>query len=410
MVVRVLTLVLAIGGANLHAAEISFPRDFFVDDIHGQSCHQRGSDHFDVYWDWIGDLADIDGSQFNADGTSLTVKHGQVSRRWAALLDLTYDAASTDSEERTRRMVDLLTYLAEREMLFSTPTLKELKKGKCWKDGNTKAKCPSHTTEHATHAFMAYLYSATVLREFMSDAQEATIDAYIDRAYEKYIRPGAASMAKGVGFYAFADARLGVLAYANWTGDADLAKSDIRKTGKIIAKLIDRNGYINNNSWRGVRAYWYHTLGADNMLGYAVVAREHGVDLFQDRKVGPRLAALAEATLEGAVDYGKFVSKGNKGTGYSENYSTDPSDARRHMHQMAVSLPDFVREEFGIEVPTLGKYDALVRGESVDRFIGFNAACFYESRERLGPIVRAPIADASHEETSSGETGRTSDR
>jgi len=410
MVVRVLTLVLAIGGAKLHAAEISFPRGFFVDDIHGRSCHQRGSDHFDVYWDWIGDLADIDGSQFNADGTSLTVKHGQVSRRWAALLDLTYDAASTDNEERVRRMVDLLTYLAEREMLFSTPTLKELKKGKCWKDGNTKAKCPSHTTEHATHAFMAYLYSAIVLREFMSDAQEATIDAYIDRAYEKYIRPGAASMAKGVGFYAFADARLGVLAYANWTADADLAKSDILKTGKIIAKLIDRNRYINNNSWRGVRAYWYHTLGADNMLGYAVVAREHGVDLFQDRKVGPRLVALAEATLEGAVDYDKFVSKGNKGTGYSENYSTDPRDARRHMHQMAVSLPDFMREEFDIEVPTLGKYDALVRGESVDRFIGFNAACFYESRERLGPIERVPIADASHEETSSGGTGRTRDR
>ena len=201
-----------------------------------------------------------------------------------------------------------------------------------------------------------------------------------------------------------------MLAYANWTGDAGLAESDMRKTGKIISKLIDRNGYINNNSWRGVRAYWYHTLGADNMLGYAVVAREHGVDLFQDRRVGPKLAALAEATLEGVVDYDKFVSKGNKGTGYSENYSTDPRDARRHMHQMAVSLPDFVREEFGIEVPTIGKYDALVRGESVDRFIGFNAACFYESRELLGPIGRAPLASDVEKKTPSEATRRASDR
>ena len=172
MIPRLLTLILAIGSSVAQAGEIVFPRDFIVDDIHGPSCHQRGSDQFDVYRDWIADLADIDGSQFNADGTSLTVKHGQVSRRWAALLDLTYDAVSTDNDERAQEVVDLLTYLAEREMLFSTPTLKELKKGKCWKDGNTKAKCPSHTTEHATHAFMAYLYSAIVLREFMSDAQK----------------------------------------------------------------------------------------------------------------------------------------------------------------------------------------------------------------------------------------------
>jgi len=80
------------------------------------------------------------------------------------------------------------------------------------------------------------------------------------------------------------------------------------------------------------------------------------------------------------------------------------------MHQMAVSLPDFVREEFGIEVPTRGEYDALVRGEIVDRFIGFNAACFYESRAHLGPIVRAPVATASDEKASSGTTGRTNDR
>lgn len=404
MNLRLLALFVAIAGSTTHAGEIAFPRDFFVDDIHGESCRQRGSDEFDSYWDWISDLADIDGSRFNEQGTSLTVKHGEVSRRWASLLDLTYDAVSTDNEERALRMVELLTYLAEREMLFSTPTLKELKKGKCWKDGNTKAKCPTHTTEHATHAFMAYLYSAIVLREFMSDAQEATVDAYIDRAYKRYIRPVAKQAAKGVGFYAFANARLGVLAYANWTGDARLAKSDIRKTGRIIAKLIDRKGYINNNSWRGVRAYWYHTLGADSMLGYAVVAREHGVDLFQDRKVGPDLAALAEATLEGTVDYDKFVSKGNKGTGFSKNYSTNPHDARRHMHQMAVSLPDFVREEFGIEVPTAGKYDRLVRDESVDRFIGFNAACFYESRARQGQIARGQVTSASKQGASSGAT------
>ena len=158
MVFRLLTLVLAIGSSASHAAEITFPRDFFVDDIKGESCLQRSAGKFDYLWELSAQLADIDGSQFNAYGTSLTVKHRELAKRWASLLDFTYDAVGTDNEERAQRIVELLTYLAEREMLFSTPTLYELEKGKCWKDGNTKAKCPFHTTQHATHAFVAYLY------------------------------------------------------------------------------------------------------------------------------------------------------------------------------------------------------------------------------------------------------------
>ena len=88
------------------------------------------------------------------------------------------------------------------------------------------------------------------------------------------------------------------------------------------------------------------TLGADSIYGYAAVARAHGVDFFADPKVGPELRNLAEATLEGAVDYEKFVSKGTRG----KNHSKDPKDARLHMHQLAVSLPTFINEEFGIEV------------------------------------------------------------
>ena len=367
------------------AAGIKFPTDFFVEEIRGQACHHHAStSDFDYQWEYISELSMIDGGAFNKDGTSLSVKHDELSERWANLLDLTYDAAATGDAAKVRRLVELLVYLAEKETLFSTPKLSELKKGKCWKDGNTKAKCPTHTTEHASHYFMAFVYAAIVLREHMNDAEETLLDKYIERSYRDYIRPVARMLEKGSGFYSFAHNRLGILAYANWSNDARLAKKDIRRTTKIISRLVNRKGYIDNNSYRGVRAYWYHTLGVDNILAYAVVAREHGVDLFKDRKVGPKLKALADATLEGGVDLDKFMAKGSKGTKYSKNYSTDPKDARPHMHQLAVSLPMFVLREFGLDVPTAPKYNRLVRHETVDRFVGFNAACYYASREHSG--------------------------
>ena len=108
-----------------------------------------------------------------------------------------------------------------------------------------------------------------------------------------------------------------------------------------------------------------------------------GATFNKDRKVGPKLKALADATLEGGVDLDKFMSKGNKGAKYSRNYSTDPKDARPHMHQLAVSLPMFLRREFAAAVPTAPKYKWLVRRETVDRFVGFNAACYYASKGRL---------------------------
>ena len=73
-------------------------------------------------------------------------------------------------------MVELLVHLAEKETLFSTPKISELKKGKCWQDGNTKAKCPTHTTEHASHYFVAFVYAAIVLREHMNDEEKALLD------------------------------------------------------------------------------------------------------------------------------------------------------------------------------------------------------------------------------------------
>ena len=219
--------------------------------------------------------------------------------------------------------------------------------------------------------------------------EEEILDQYFSKTYRKYTKPLTNSQIKNDGYYEFGGHGLGVLAYANWTRDAKLAKRAIGKMRKKIRKVITRKGYIDNNSYRGVRAYWYHTLGADSIYGYAAVARAHGVDFFADPKVGPELRNLAGATLEGAVDYEKFVSKGTRG----KNYSKDPKDARLHMHQLAVSLPTFIKD--GIEVPTA--YDRLSRPGSSLRYYSSRSPEEPPSKTRGSRALRSTLPKSATE-------------
>ena len=351
---------------------VKIPADFIAEQIQGEECLSTRGDALP----YVAEIISFDARNFNERGSSLTVTHDDISHRWAALLDNTFDAAARNDPVRARQVIDVIVDLARKEFFLNTPTIAETKRLKCWKRGNKNAKCGFHTTQHAAFAFNALMYSAIILREHLTGDEEEILDQYFSKTYRKYTKPLTNSQIKHDGYYEFGGHGLGVLAYANWTRDAKLAKRAIGKMRKKIRKVITRKGYIDNNSYRGVRAYWYHTLGADSIYGYAAVARAHGVDFFADPKVGPELRNLAEATLEGAVDYEKFVSKGTRG----KNHSKDPKDARLHMHQLAVSLPTFIKEEFAIEVPTAAKYDRLSRHEWVDRIIGFNSDCYYSSR------------------------------
>ena len=44
---------------------------------------------------------------------------------------------------------------------------------------------------------------------------------------------------------------------------------------KHINALILEGGFINNNSFRGVRGYWYHGTALNNMLAMAALAEEY---------------------------------------------------------------------------------------------------------------------------------------
>ena len=69
---------------------------------------------------------------------------------------------------------------------------------------------------------------------------------------------------------------LGYLIYSNWTNNKRLAAKEINFRFKAMDRLFYEDGYINNNSFRGLRGQWYHSYGVDIALGYIYIAELWG--------------------------------------------------------------------------------------------------------------------------------------
>jgi len=353
----------------------SMPKDFFVEKINGASCsadYNRSTFYNDL--NYINELKFQNDNDI-VNSSSLTVKHEELSKRWAKLLGITYGIANDQNQNRAKEVVNVLVDLAQSNTLLDSLTPGETVRAGCWINGDKNSPCLFHTPQHTGFTMIAMLYSAIVLEEYMSPEQKKVLDIYFKKSYNKFIKPMAKAQLGQKGLYEFADYGLGILAYARWTNDTQLAAQELKNRRNSFIKKIEENGFIDNNSFRGNRGYWYHTLGAESALGYALVARSFGYNFFKDPKLGPELKAIAEATLLGGVDYNRFDSMPDRG----RNASKDLEDARPHMHQLSVSLPLIIEQEYNIRVPIHSRYNKLVQLESVGRFIGFNADCYYDS-------------------------------
>lgn len=348
---------------------IRFPTDLFAEQIKGKQCVVKPLQSVNTR-----DIAKINADELFANDTSLTVSHDELSDKWAELLRKTYKAEATNNDILANEVVSELVYIATSRALLNTTNKGN---GDCWTNGNKKSKCTNHTPQHTSFTFNAMIFSAIILREHMSTAERNELTEYFNIAYKKYIKPQALESLNQAGFYEWGDGGIGVLAYAHWTNDHNLAYKEIIRRKHSIVRKIESKGYLNNNSYRGNRGYWYHTLGADSIFGYALLARSYGIDLFKDEYVGPELRNLALKVLEGDVDYNEFTRIGTRG----KNVSKDPGDARPHMHQMAVSLPSIMAREFGMAVTPRYSYTSKVKWETIDKFIGFNASCYYSSNK-----------------------------
>ena len=410
--------------SNAVTEKISIPKYFFADSIN-QSCLMEGKHEYlsfggkrsplllDLtkeenfqwmdklkFYNWKGD--------HNKRSDSLDVYMEQLTNRMN-FLNATLDNAIIQEELdiQAKLTIKLIVAYAENNLMLDSTSIPEIKSMKekgtfdrCYKGkGNTKAVCHWHTAQEASRFAGQITIAALKVQPFMNKASSEVISNYLKSLYGKFSQPWQDNHAKRwkkksqVGFYQMGYGSFSVLAYAAYTKDKKLAHKTFEETYNYINNRLLENGFIVNNSFRGVRGYWYHTLGLNNILGFVALAKEWNYPLNNDFKL--RISKAVEQMSLGARDidayHDQWINKFNVKTYrlkfegrdiYVGNSSLNEKDARYHIHQQAPFI-DYLSKRyssadisfFNQEVAGVKIWKHKRRGAYYDRTLGFNPKC-----------------------------------
>ena len=410
--------------SNGENENISIPKYFFADSIN-QSCLMEGKHEYlsfeearsplllDLtkkknfqwmeklkFYNWKGD--------HDKRSDSLDVYMEQLTNRMN-FLNATLDNAIIQGklDVQSKLTIKLLIAYAENNLMLDSTSIPEIKlmkkKGtfdRCYKgNGDTKAVCHWHTAQEASRFAGQITIAALKVKSFMDEASSEVIGNYLKSLYKKFSQPWQDNHGKRwkkqsqVGFYQMGYGSFSVLAYAAYTQDKKLAYKTFEETYNYINNRLLENGFIVNNSFRGVRGYWYHTLGLNNILGFVALAREWNYPLNDDFKI--RISKAVDQMSLGARDidayHAQWINKFNTKTYrlkfegrdiYVGNSSLNEKDVRYHIHQQAPFI-DYLSKRysngdisfFNQEVAGVKIWKRKKRGAYYDRMLGFNPKC-----------------------------------
>ena len=325
-------------------------------------------------------IRDVIGYDWDTDhhsnSDSLTVRHERISRPARMLFAATHHALSNDDSDQIREAVSIVVSIARADTILNTMTVRQVKNigSRCYEGkGKTSAKCWAHAPQFAAQFAGNYLVSAIHLKPHMDEVQRQIVDDYARKLYRKYIKPWYADVRRGgVGFNQMANGGIGELVYAAWSEDRKMALKVFRRIFNDIKKLFYKDGYINNNSFRGVRGFWYHTYGVNSALAVLGLAEAWKVDV--PETVVERVQKSVELINLGVTDLDRFNSR--KFSGYRGNASTNPRDARPHIHQMAIAIDALAERYANVTLKHDATYLRKRRNEGPSDFtIGFHPEC-----------------------------------
>lgn len=361
--------------AKIKSEDINFPGKFYTDKI--ETCETMEditmssrlfSDIFRVKgfvgYDWHSD--------HQKNSTSLTVKHENITEPIKILMLLAHNALSNKDQYNIKEAKDLLIEIAKADTLYDSIGPKGLKgKPKCWKNGDVNAPCWYHEYEFAKGVFGNYMITAIWLKSELDEKEFKIVNSYIKKMYKKFLKPKEFEPSDR-GFYQMANAGITTLVYASWTNDKKLAAKEINFRFKEIDSLFYDDGYINNNSFRGVRAQWYHSYGLNPALAYVYIA-----DLWGAKVPDVIIKKLTNASLVvnlAIKDYDTFRAREFTGE-YNENISEDPKHARKHTHQDSMGIDKLMKLVTGVTLENDPIYLEKRNITEIDDTIGFNPHC-----------------------------------
>jgi hypothetical protein len=264
--------------------------------------------------------------------------------------------------------------LANSNTLFSSIGYNEVKKKPmCYAGGDIQAPCWYHQYAFARDVFSNYIITALWLKDELNDQEFKTVNKYINKMYKKFIKPIEFQMEKQ-GFYQMANGGTGILAYASWANNKELAAKQITHRFKEIDTLFYEDGYINNNSFRGYRGQWYHSYGLDSALGFVYVAKLWGAEV--PTKILDKLVKASEVANLAITDWDKFKSR--KYSGDNHNSIDSPTNAKKNTHEHAFGLEVLMKIVTNVDLandPVYLKERKKSMHYGIDQLVGFNPNC-----------------------------------
>ena len=312
-----------------------------------------------------------DNSDIMPSSDSLTVIHRNISTPWKLILDASVIAQATDEKAAKEAIVSSLVLLAEKDVFLQGAT----SKGGCYAGGNKNSKCGAHSANHRAYGVAAILMAASNMRADLDPKQLKSIDEYSDRAYQKLLKPEISKHIgrRQTGFGEFGDHSITFLSYAAWKKDEKTLIATHQKFVKRVDSMFQEDGYIDNNSYRGVRGFFYHVLGTESAISAAILFDAFGFNTLGNEDIRSRFAKSLEKVNEGLLDYEKFKAKGFRGT----NITKDPVDEIWQIHPLASNLHFIAKNWFSVELAY--QPSGYLKASGASKLSGFDAKCFFYS-------------------------------
>ena len=361
--------------AKIKSKDINFPGKFYSNKIETCMAMPDTTFELDFYKKRVEGLIGYDWhADHQANSNSLVVNHDNITVPIKVFLAATHNAIGKNEKENIEIAKKLLVDLAKANTLYDSISIEGLKsKPKCWANNDPNSPCWYHEYEFARGVFSNYMIGALWLKSELTKDEFKIVNKYIKKMYKKFLKP-VEFKKQDAGIYQMANGGASTLVYASWTNNKKLAAKEINFRFKEFDKLIYDDGYINNNSFRGYRGQWYHSYGLNITLGYVYVAELWGAKI--PEKLQKKINNSAKVANLAITDWKKFKSREFKGK--NRNKISDPSNAIKHTHQMAIAIDKLMEVITGIKLendPVYLQKRKMHLKDGIDDLIGFNPNC-----------------------------------
>ena len=361
--------------AKVKSKDIKFAGKFYTNKIETCKAMPDTTFELDFYKKRVEGLIGYDWhADHQANSNSLVVNHDNITVPIKVFLAATHNAIGKNEKGNIEIAKKLLVDLAKANTLYDSISIEGLKsKPKCWANNDPNSPCWYHEYEFARGVFSNYMIGALWLKSELTKDEFKIVNKYIKKMYKKFLKP-VEFKKQDAGIYQMANGGASTLVYASWTNNKKLAAKEINFRFKEFDKLIYDDGYINNNSFRGYRGQWYHSYGLNITLGYAYVAELWGAKI--PEKLQKKINNSAKVANLAITDWKKFKSREFKGK--NRNKISDPSNAIKHTHQMAIAIDKLMEVVTGIKLendPVYLQKRKMHLKDGIDDLIGFNPNC-----------------------------------